>query len=143
MLLFSFSPYFITYFALLSTIVLSQLVEAEFCQWVPHSFTVSNTTGIPMATSSSLTARRSSSQHRGCHYNRSYLNCLCRAVACKRRHRRDQGMSDLLSVDTALNSRSFPVFFRRLKNFFALCTPIPTDCLLIKSMQFRLQLLEH
>ena len=55
LLLLSFSPYFITHFALLSTTVPSQLVEAEF--WVSHFFTVSNT--IPRATSSSLTAQRS------------------------------------------------------------------------------------
>ena len=55
LLLLSFSPYFITHFALLSTTVPSQLVEAEF--WVSHFFTVSNT--IPRATSPSLTAQRS------------------------------------------------------------------------------------
>ena len=52
----------------------------------------------------------SSSQHRGCHHNCGNFDCLCCAVAYEGRHRRDQGMSDyLLSVDTALNSRSFLV----------------------------------
>ena len=34
----------------------------------------------------------SSSEHPGCHHNRRYLKCLCRAVAYEGRNRRDQGM---------------------------------------------------
>ena len=87
--LLSFSSYFITRFCFIvhyhavpigrSEILGLPFLHCEQCHSYGH-FIVADCPAF------------SSSKHRGCHHNRRYLNCLCRAVAYEGCNRRDQGM---------------------------------------------------